>query len=163
MCSFNLKGEVKLWSLQVLQLHSVQEYLQSCSECLSCWPDFPFFNLVFYLYFHMYKVLIFLFLFLFFSDAKQCNLWCPDYLTNKPQTVQHNYVQKKAVINISLGFRSAKEGFFLLHLVSGFRTHSLHPGITGMGPRFSCCLSSLQPHIISSFYPWCQVFWQWKH
>lgn len=42
-CSFSMKGEIKLCSLQDLQLHNVQEYVQNYSEHLNCWPDVPFF------------------------------------------------------------------------------------------------------------------------
>lgn len=50
-------------------------------------------------------------------DAKKYSLKCSESLKNKPQTVQHNYVQEKAVIRISLVFRSAKEGLFLHRII----------------------------------------------
>lgn len=64
--------EPTMFCIEVLQLHNVRECLQSSSKYLNCWPDFPFSNLVFYLYLCSYKVLI-IYIFLVMPSSATCN------------------------------------------------------------------------------------------
>lgn len=108
---------------------------------LSIWTDvqiFPFLNLVSYLRFCSYEVLIFFFYLLVMPSSEihnNHNFWQASKYSAQLCARESSHQNKP-------GFQKYKEGFFFLHLVSGFRTPLLHPGITGLGPIFSCCLSS---------------------
>lgn len=68
--SFNTKGKVKLWSLKVLQLQHVLEYLQNCSICVCLYIC----KILHIMYTYVIKsCFIYLFIFLVMPSSATCN------------------------------------------------------------------------------------------